>query len=39
MAELNDLGSLALKNPAHYVKGGVLTIKKRSGGNDTDFIL
>src|SRR5687767_14357690 len=38
MTEVNDLRALALHDPAHDVDSGIVTVKKRSGSYDPDFI-
>ncbi len=38
VSEMNDFGSGGLNNTAHDVDGGIVAIKQRSGGNDTDMV-
>jgi hypothetical protein len=39
MSQVDDLCSLALKNTAHDVDSGIMTVKKRGCCYDTDLIV
>jgi hypothetical protein len=39
MAQVDDLGSLALQDAPHDIDGCIMTVKKAGGRNDADLVL